>query len=142
MSKPIGSFFLEQGALSEAQVAQTWEWAKSHDRRFEEAILALKLLDEATLMPLLSEYWAIPWIDLSQYLVDPMIARLIPRHICSRHQVLALNRVGLRLTVAMVNPVDVVAIDDLQLITGLTVKPMLTTPSALAQALSEAFPED
>ncbi|MBU1109182.1 MAG: hypothetical protein KKB51_21065 [Candidatus Riflebacteria bacterium] len=139
MNKAIGTFFMEEGILTKEQHDKVLEHARKNNRLFEEAMLELHFVDEETLTPLLGLYRKIPFVDLQNYLIDPVIGRIIPEHISRRHLMISINRVGNRLTIAMVDPTNIIAIDDVQLITGLIVKPVYGTRTAVMQALEEIF---
>lgn len=139
MTKPIGTFFLDEKLLTEEQIAAAWQYAKTNRKTFEEGVLALNLLDEFTLASNLGRFYQVPFIDLANYLIDPVIGRLLPEHICRRHGFVALNKVGNRLTVAFADPTNVLAIDDIQLMTGLTVKVAIGPRGAIMNAIDGVF---
>lgn len=83
----------------------------------------------------------IPLLELTDGAVEPAVARLIPEHICRRHHLVILKREGNRLTVAMADPVNCLAIDDIQLMTGFIVKPVKASADSIATTLDLIFEE-
>lgn len=83
----------------------------------------------------------IPPLELTDGVVDPVVARLIPEHICRRHHLVILKREGNRLTVAMADPTNCLAIDDIQLMTGFIVKPVKASADSIAAVLDRIFDE-
>jgi type IV pilus assembly protein PilB len=78
------------------------------------------LVTEKEIVRVLSEQLNVPQIDLSNYLIEPSTVKLIPEHVARRHQLIPINKVGNKLTVAMVDPLNILAIDDVALMTGLS----------------------
>lgn len=99
----------------------------------------MHLVTEHDIVQILSKQLRIPFIDLSNYLIDPVIAKLVPEHIAKRHMLIPINKVGNKLTVAMVDPLNIIAIDDIQLMSGLMVKPVVATHTDINKALQDAY---
>jgi type IV pilus assembly protein PilB len=99
----------------------------------------MHLVTEQDIVQILSKQLRIPFIDLSNYLIDPVIAKLVPEHIAKRHMLIPINKVGNKLTVAMVDPLNIIAIDDIQLMTALMVKPVVATHTDINKALQDAY---
>jgi len=99
----------------------------------------MRVVTERDITEVLSKQLNVPFIDLSNYIIDPAIAKLVPEHIAQRHQLIPINKVGNKLTVAMVDPLNVLALDDIQLMTGLQVKAVVATPSDVQKALQDTY---
>src|SRR5262249_27773733 len=79
-----------------------------------------------------------PAIDLPDT-ADPWVARLVPRHIAERRALIPVNKVGFTLTVAMADPLDVLALDDIQLMTGLRARAGVAPPAEIREALNRTY---
>ncbi|HEY9069704.1 MAG TPA: hypothetical protein VIV61_05570 [Candidatus Ozemobacteraceae bacterium] len=137
--KLIGTILIEAGLITPAHLEEALAMQKRDPRRIGRILLDMGLLDEAEFLKHLAVQLGVSFISLPHYLVDPAIARLLPERICRRHRLIAINKIGNRLTVAMDDPQDLIAIDDVQLLTGLIVKPMLASGSALIRILDEVY---
>ncbi|HWU39750.1 MAG TPA: hypothetical protein VN203_19045, partial [Candidatus Acidoferrum sp.] len=87
----------------------------------------------------LSQQYGLPAADLSELDVDPNALKLIPMETALRHLVLPLSRFGATLTIAMADPTNVFALDDLKFITGFNVEPMVATESAILDAIKRSY---
>ena len=139
--KRIGEILIAEGLIDAEQLAQALAAQKQDFRRVGKILLGMEALEEGDLLRHLAVQLKVPFISLPDYLIDPVVARIIPEHICRRHRLIAINRVANRVTVAMDEPLNFMAIDDIQLMTGLSVKPVLGSETAIIQALDEVFGE-
>ncbi len=135
----FGDALLEDGLINEEQLQKALQIQKQSGKRLGEVLEEMHLVTGLEIAQILSRQLRIPYVDLSSYLVDPVISRLIPEHVARRHFVLPINKVGNKLTVAMVDPLNIIAVDDLQILTGLQVKPVVATSQAIQKALQEAY---
>ncbi|MBI3039072.1 type IV-A pilus assembly ATPase PilB [bacterium] len=135
----LGDALIQEGLINEEQLQQALSLQKKSGKRLGTILVEMHLVTENDIVQILSKQLKIPVIDLSNYLIDPVIAKLIPEHIAKRHMLIPINKVGNKLTVAMVDPLNIIAIDDIQLMTGLMVKPVVATFTDINKALQDAY---
>ncbi len=135
----LGDALISEGLINEEQLQQALALQKKSGKRLGTILVEMHLVTEQDIVQILSKQLKIPYIDLSNYLIDPVIAKLVPEHIAKRHMLIPINKVGNKLTVAMVDPLNIIAVDDIQLMTGLMVKPVVATQSDINKALQEAY---
>jgi type IV pilus assembly protein PilB len=135
----LGDALISEGLINEEQLQQALALQKKSGKRLGNVLVEMHLVTEQDIVQILSKQLRIPFIDLSNYLIDPVIAKLIPEHIAKRHFLIPINKVGNKLTVAMVDPLNIIAIDDIQLMTGLMVKPVVATQGDINKALQDAY---
>ncbi|HOT27007.1 MAG TPA: type IV-A pilus assembly ATPase PilB [Candidatus Ozemobacteraceae bacterium] len=135
----LGDALISEGLINEEQLQQALALQKKSGKRLGAVLVEMHLVTEHDIVQILSKQLKIPYIDLSNYLIDPVIAKLVPEHIAKRHMLIPINKVGNKLTVAMVDPLNIIAIDDIQLMTGLMVKPVVATQSDINKALQDAY---
>ena len=123
----LGDALIHEGLINPEQLQQALALQKKSGKRLGAVLVEMHLVTEQDIVQILSKQLRIPFIDLSNYLIDPVIAKLVPEHIAKRHMLIPINKVGNKLTVAMVDPLNIIAIDDIQLMTGLMVKPVVAT---------------
>ncbi len=99
-------------------------------------------IDRKDLMVVLSEELGIPPINLSHYKIDQALIRLIPKKIASHYQIVPISRMGNLLTVAMADPLNVFAIDQIKTLTGYQIGVLITTDQDIQSALDEYYGED
>ncbi len=138
----IGDALLEEGLIDEEQLQKSLQIQKKTGKRLGKILVEMGLVGETDMVEALAKQMKIPYVNLSTYLIDPAIARTIPEHIARRYQLIPINKVGNKLTVAMVDPLNILAIDDIQLMTGLSVKPVVATSTDINNSLDNAFGAD
>lgn len=135
----LGDALIAEGLITEEQLQQALALQKKSGKRLGQVLVEMNLVTEHDIVQILSKQLKIPFIDLSNYLIDPVIAKLVPEHLAKRHMLVPINKVGNKLTVAMVDPLNIIAIDDIQMLTGLIVKPVVATQSDVQKALQDAY---
>jgi len=87
----------------------------------------------------LSRQYGIPSVNLELFQIDASVLRLIPQEVAQKYSVLPLSRVGATLTLAMVDPTNVFAMDDIKFMTGLNVEPVVVAEASIQQAISKYY---
>ncbi len=126
------------------------------DKQLNEALLAIRQSKSATrlgstlvkmgyikeekLLQFLSQQYRVPAVDLKMYQnIDPAIIKLVPLELVKKHMVLPLRRVGATVTVAMLDPTNMLALDDLKFRTNYTIEPVIAAESALIEAIKKYY---
>jgi type IV pilus assembly protein PilB len=135
----LGERLVERGVVTPADVEAALERQRLGGLRLGRELADQGALQESELVRELSDHLGVPVLNLADRLLDPAVARLVPEHICARHQVIAVSILDNELTLAMVDPANVLAIDDVQLMTGLRVHPVLVTSDDLRHAQDSVF---
>lgn len=135
----LGDALIQDGLISDDQLQAALAKQKKSGKRLGEVLVEMGLVKEEEIVEVLGRQLGIPYINLSTYLIDPVTAKIIPEHIAKRHNLVPINKVGNKLTVAMVDPLNVLAIDDIQLMTGLMVKPVVATSKDITDAINKAY---
>jgi type IV pilus assembly protein PilB len=135
----IGQILVQKGLITEQQLNEGLAMQKQTTQRIGELLVDLGYLDQRQLFEALAEQQGIRFVDLSRYSVDPAIAQLLDRGSAERHQALALARGDGTIQVAMAEPDNVIALDDLKMRLQVPVEPFLAAPDALKQAITRAY---
>jgi type IV pilus assembly protein PilB len=134
-----GEILLREGLVNAEALERATREAPDLGLRVGGALARLSLLEESVLVRTLAGVWQVQAVDLDRIEVEPRVARLITPDLAMRHLVLPLRRVGRRLTVAMVDPLDLTAIDDLKFATGLEIDPVLVGEITLRRHLERYY---
>ncbi len=102
-------------------------------------LVAQGSITERDLLIILSRELNVPPIDLSKYKIDPKVAQLVPEKIAKQYELVPLSKMGNRLTVAMTDPLNLFAIDDIKTLTGYDIDMVLATESDIKAALSNIY---
>jgi type IV pilus assembly protein PilB len=135
----IGQILIQKGLITEQQLNEALAMQKQTTQRIGELLVDLGHLDQRQLYEALAEQQGIPFVDMTRYSVDPAIAQLLDRGTAERHQSLPLARGDGTIKVAMAEPDNVIALDDLKMRLQVPVEPALAAPDALKQAITRAY---
>ena len=147
MSARLGEILVKENLISQEQLQQAIEQQKDQGGRLGAALVKLGFISDDEITGVLSRQYGVPAINLSYYEVDPGVVKLVPQETAVRYQVVPLSRVGSTLTIAMVDPTNVFAMDDIKFMTGLNVEPVVASETSIQDAItkfygvSEASPE-
>ena len=123
----LGELLLREGLITPQQLDQAFAYQKAHGGKIGRALVTLGFATDDDITAALSVQYGVPSIKLSEVEIDPEALKLIPMETAARHQVLPLARVGSSLTLAMADPTNVFALDDIKFLTGLNIEPVLVS---------------
>jgi len=138
--KPLGQSLVEQGHLSSEGLARALEEQRRTGSSLREVLLRLNLAPEPAILDYYEEQLGIPRMDLSTYVLEPEIVRLLPDRIARQYTVLPLFKIGTTLTIAMADPLDVVALDEVKQATGLEVDVVVSPEAQIREAIERLNP--
>ncbi len=135
----LGDLIVREGLVSDDQLQEGFREARKEGTRLGFALVRLGYVAEDALTRVLARQYRVPAVDLNKVEVDPKILRLVPGEVAFKHLVLPLRRMGRTLTVAMVNPTDMGAIDDLKFITRLDIEPVVVGEYTLRHQIEKYY---
>ena len=130
---------VEEGLITPEQLAQAQAEATQSSQTVRQALVRLKFVEPEAMAQWLSRQLGIPKVELKSYLVDPQILETVPEALARKHRLIPLFKLGQTLTVAMVDPLNLTALDELRLRTGVTVEAVVATEEEILQALQEYY---
>jgi type IV pilus assembly protein PilB len=136
----LGELLLKEKRISPAQLQETLTFQKSNGGKLAFNLVKLGFIKDDEITALLSKQYGVPSINLSQFEIDPSIAKLIPAETAHKYQIVPLSRSGATLTIAMTDPTNVFAMDDIKFMTGYNVEPVVASEAAVADAIQRYFP--
>ncbi|MBI4522130.1 MAG: Flp pilus assembly complex ATPase component TadA, partial [Gemmatimonadetes bacterium] len=135
----LGDLFVREGLITEEQLEKALQDAKASNTRIGFSLVKLGFIAEDELTRMLARQYRVPAVDLDKVNLDEKILKLVPTDVAMKHLVLPLRRVGRTLTVAMANPTDLGAIDDLKFITRYDVEPVVVGEYTLRRHLEKYY---
>ena len=135
----IGLKLLEAQVITPEALQKAQLQVKTGGGNLMAALIKLGAVKEDDLSKFLAELYGVPAVDLSNFTPDPSVVKLIPGDVANKFQVVPVSRTGRRLTVAMANPSNIFAIDDIKFITGCEVQPCVASESAIKKAIDKAY---
>jgi type IV pilus assembly protein PilB len=139
MSGKLGEILIKEKIISQEQLKQALEFQKSSGGRLGNALVKLNFLTDDEVTAVLSRQYGVPSINLAYFEVDPNVIKLIPMETAMKYQILPLSRVGSSLTVAMVDPTNVFAMDDIKFMTGFNIEPVVASETAIMEAIKKHY---
>jgi type IV pilus assembly protein PilB len=135
----LGQLIVERGLVTEAQLEQALSEQRRTGQRMGETLLKMGAISSLDLARVLADHLGLPFVDLRSRPPDLVLAALIPEQVARRYSALPVARWSGQLVVAMANPNDVFALDDLRVLTGQPVIPALAEPEYLELTLDRAY---
>jgi type IV pilus assembly protein PilB len=141
MTAKLGQLLLNNKLITEEQLKTGLEAQAKNGGRLGSTLIKLGIIDEDQLVTFLSKQYDAPAIKLSDYQTDPSITKFIPHDVVLKYHIFPVAKVGATLTIAMSDPSNVFAIDDVKFMTGYNVEPVVASESAISSAISEHYGE-
>jgi type IV pilus assembly protein PilB len=135
-AKQIGEILLEEGLLTPVQLEEAKREHERSGRSLGRVLIDSGFVEEGVLVAALATQIGLPFVDLTDYPIDPSAAGLIGENLCKRYGALPIGYEDGKLVVAMSDPANVFAADDIRTITGMEVKPVVATRSDILAAVS------
>jgi len=139
MSSRLGEILVRDSLISSDQLKQALDYQKKEGGRLGTCLVKLGLVSDEDITAVLSRQYGVPSINLKFYEVDPSVIKLIPQETAVRYQIVPLSRVGSTLTIAMTDPTNVFAMDDIKFMTGFNVEPVVASESAISEAIGKFY---
>jgi type IV pilus assembly protein PilB len=137
--KRLGDLLLENNLITQLQLEKALDVQKKTGTRLGKVLSDLNYISENSMIEVLEFQLGIPHIDLSNMCVIPAAAALIPVVLAERHQVIPVKISGNKLTLAMVDPTNFYAIDDIRMASGFDVEPVIATEKDVLRAIRECY---
>jgi len=141
MSSRLGEILIKESLITSDQLRQALDHQKANGGRLGTCLMKLGFISEDEITGVLSRQYGVPSINLKFYEVDASVIKLIPQDTAVRYQIVPLSRVGSTLTIAMTDPTNVFAMDDIKFMTGFNVEPVVASETAIAEAISKFYGE-
>ncbi|WP_316348217.1 type IV-A pilus assembly ATPase PilB [Desulfuromonas acetoxidans] len=135
----LGELLVRSNLLTEDQVSKAIGEQKMNKERFVATLIRLKYISEDDLAAFLSRQYGAPAINLAEFEVDTDVVRLISADVVQKYHLVPINRAGSTLIVAMSDPSNIFAIDDIKFMTGHNVEVVVATESAIKDAIDRYY---
>ncbi|MEK6568282.1 MAG: ATPase, T2SS/T4P/T4SS family [Candidatus Omnitrophota bacterium] len=135
----LTELLVTQGILSKERLQEAFEIQKKRAVSLREVLLKEGFVDEAKLISVLSESLYIPTLNLSNYRIDASLAEVVPERMSRQYHLVPISRIGDNLTVAMSDPLNIFALDDLRLFTGHKIEPVIALEKDILLAINNVY---
>lgn len=139
MPEKLGRLLVSKKIITEQQLQKALEEQKSSGERLGSILIKLGYIKEDTLLSFLSSQYGIPSINLCEFNINPDLIKLIPADLAHKYLVFPLALKGTTLVIAMADPSNIFAIDDIKFLTGYRIEALAAVESAIKEALNEYY---
>ncbi len=139
MPVKLGELLLKENLVNPHQLQEALSHQKQNGGKLGKAFVNLGFVKDEEITSLLSRQYGVPSINLDHFEVDPAIIKIIPAETARKYQVLPLSRSGATLTIAMADPTNVFAMDDIKFMTGYNVEPVVASEGALEDSIDRYY---
>ncbi|MGC2694258.1 MAG: type IV-A pilus assembly ATPase PilB [Candidatus Angelobacter sp.] len=141
MSQRLGDLLVKEKIITPDQLDKALKAQREHgpNSRLGSTLVHLGFVSDEEVTNFLSRQYGVPAINLQYFEIDGSVVKLIPEETAKRYQILPLSRVGASLTIAMVDPTNVFAMDDIKFMTGFNIEPVVASESAIMDAIEKAY---
>jgi len=139
VSRRLGDLLVREGLIDNEQLARALQEQKGSNDKLGGILVKLNFVTEDKLIAFLSRQYGIQSITLSQLDVDPEVLKLVPEQIARKYEVLPIQRQGNQITLAMADPTNVFALDDVGFMTNLQVIPVVASQAAIRAAIDRSY---
>src|SRR3989442_7456686 len=140
MAVRIGELLLKEKRITAEQLQEALNYQRQHGGKLGYNLIKLGLIKDEEITALLSKQYGVPSIVLSQFEIDPGVVKLVPAETAQKYQIVPLSRSGATLTIAMTDPTNVFAMDDIKFMTGYNVEPVVASETAVVEAIQRYYP--
>src|SRR5256714_76504 len=141
MSQRLGDLLVREKIITPDQLEKALKAQRDAgpSARLGSVLVKLGFVNDEEVTNFLSRQYGVPAINLQYFEIDSAVVKLIPEETAKRYQILPLSRVGASLTIAMVDPTNVFAMDDIKFMTGFNIEPVVASESAIMDAIDKAY---
>jgi len=139
INKQLGDLLLDRGIISQQQLDQALDAQRAKGGLIGEILVGLGFAKEEDIAQSLTAEYGFPYLPLSNYDINPEIANMIPGRVARQYLLVPIDKIGNNLTLAMSNPLNVQAIEDVELLSGCSVQTFVSTSSDIKRAIDKYY---
>ncbi len=135
----LSELLVEKKLLTKEQLKHALQVQQEKNLPLPRLLVDLGFVSEKDLLSVLSENLNIPPVDLSRIEIDPTLARLIPREVAQHYEVVPISKIGKTVTIAMSNPLNLFALEEIRSLTGLELRPTVASQKDVSETLQRLY---
>jgi len=139
MAGRLGAMLVSSGLITDEQLKKALAAQKAEGGRLGSILVKLGFIPEDKLMTFLSKQYGVPYVDLSKFEINSAVIKHIPADVAQKYRIMPINRTGSTITIAMVDPSNIFAIDDIKFMTGYNVEAVVATEGAIVESIKKNY---
>ena len=141
VNKQLGELLIERNILSQEQLAKALLVQKEKGGLIGEILVELGFVREEEIAQTLTAQYGFPYLPLANYEIDQEIIGIIPSRVAKQYLIIPVDKIGTNLTLAMSNPLNLQAIEDVELLSGCSIQTFVSTSSDIKKAIEKYYKE-
>lgn len=138
-NKHLGELLVERGVIDREQIAMAISYQNEKGGLFGEVLVQLKFATEEDIAQALTCQYGFPYLPLANYEIDEDVINAVPENVCRQYSLIPIDKIGKSLTLAMADPLNQHAVEDVELLTGCTVQTFVSTSSDIKDAVDKYY---
>jgi len=139
MSAKLGEILVRENLITPQQLRETLEYQRANGGRLGSNLVRLGYVSDDVVTAVLSRQYGVPSINLDLFQIDTDVIKLISEEVALKYSILPISKVGATLTMAMADPTNVFAMDDIKFMTGLNVEPVIASETSIQLAIAKYY---
>ena len=139
VNKQLGEILVERGTISRNKLEEVLAYQKEKGILFGEALVEMQLATEEDVVQALTCQYGFPYLPLANYEIAPEVVNTVPLNVCRQHGLIPIDKIGRSLTLAMVNPLNMQALEDVEEMTGCSVQAFVSTSTDINSAIKRYY---
>jgi len=139
VKKQLGELLIERGVITRKQLEHALNVQKEKGGLIGQVLVALGYATEEAIAQALTAQYGFPYLPLDNYEIDPEVAKIVPKNVASQFCLVPIDKIGSNLTIAMSNPLNSLAIEDIELVSGLCVQIFVSTATDIKKAIEKCY---
>jgi type IV pilus assembly protein PilB len=139
INKQLGELLIERGVVNQQQLDKALAVQKTRGGLIGEILVELGFTKEEDIAQSLTAQYGFPYLPLGNYEINPEIANIIPVRVAKQYMLVPIDKIGNNLTLAMSNPLNLQAIEDVELLSGCNVQTFVATSSDIKKAIEKYY---
>jgi len=139
VNKQLGDLLIERGIISDRQLEKALSVQKEKGGLIGELLVELGFAKEEDIAQSLTAQYGFPYLPLSNYDINPEIINIVPGRVARQYLLIPIDKISNNLTLAMSNPLNIQAIEDVELLSGCSVQTFVSTSSDIKKAIEKYY---
>jgi hypothetical protein len=139
ITKQLGELLCEKGVINEAQLEKALKIQKEKGGLIGQILVMLGYAKEEEIAQVLTVQYGYPYLPLQSYEIGDDAIKMIPENVCKQYNLIAIDKIGTLLTIAMSNPLNVQAVEDIEMLTGCKVQVFISTMTDINEAIKKYY---
>lgn len=141
ISKQLGELLLERGIINKQELEKTLGIQKEKGGLLGQILVALGFATEEEIAQAITAQYGFPYLPLNNYDIDPEIVKLIPENVAKQYCLIGIDKIGQAMTIVMADPLNIQAVEDIELITNCKVQTFVSTATDIKEAINRYYPK-